>query len=586
MVGIAGGAVDGNELDGMLDRMVHEEWYEFESVERGEYAVGILHHGDEADGDAVVHDGEDASGVVLGSPVDRTGDDSDASLIERVAADPEGVLPELDDSFLIAYVDDDGFHLATDRISTRMCHWADDDGFVFGTELTSLVPHLDDPDIDPYAVAEFIASDFVYGTKTFVEGIERVPPASVLHHADGEVTAERYWEYDFGQVPRDGYVEELADRLRSAAGDSVKSVDGTLGHLLTGGLDSRAMAAALRQVGVDFRTFTVDANPIGPNPPRAQQLAKKLGVCNELLEYTPEEFFRHVEKGVRLTNGMTHWRNYYTFPFLLNKSRNHVDAMVLNVGQGEYFGDWLTAEELEGEPLETLATKHRKRDYAHLLDAPVDLRTGIAEELERSAEMSPHHRIQKFVLDNFYPNYHYPFLPVAADQVEIRVPLAHANLLNHVARMPPSLRKSDNPWPFDDSNDAVAPLKRALVLELDDGIEEVTSANTFLPPGAPIPLHNLSYGVYRRIPMPRLEKPHFGFLRKTHPFREWYHNSETARKFIDEKLDAAAERDVFDGAAVRKLKHEQANHPFKSHIEEISAVTTVEVLIEQLGIGG
>jgi asparagine synthase (glutamine-hydrolysing) len=585
MVGIAGGVVDGSELDGMLDRMVHEEWYEAETVEHGDYAVGILHHGDESDGRAVVHDGEDVSGVVLGRPVDRS-EGSDAPLVERVADDPAGVLPELDDSFLIAYVDDEGFHLATDKISTRMCQWVDEGQFVFGTELASLVPFLDDPEMNPHAVAEFVASDFVYGTKTFVEGIDRVPPATVLHRTDGEVTTERYWEYDFGQVPRDGYVEELADRLRTAAGDSVAAVDGTVGHLLTGGLDSRSMAAALRQAGADFRTFTFDANPIGPNPPRARDLAETLGVENDLLGYGPEEFFDHVPKGVRLTNGMTHWRNYYTFPFLLGESRDYVDAMVLNVGQGEYFGDWLTLEELEGDPLETLATKHEKRDYAHLLDVPVDLRTGVASELERSEGMPPHHRIQKFVLDNFYPNYHYPFLPVTADQVETRAPLAHARVLNHVARMPPSLRKSDNPWPFEDSNDAVAPLKRELVLELDRGIEEVTSANTFLPPAAPIPLHNLSYAIYRRIPMFRLEKPHFGFLRKTHPLREWYHNNEAARSFVDEKLDAAAERDLFDGAAVRKLKHDQANHPFKSHIEEISAVTTVEVLMEELGIEG
>ncbi|MFB6301614.1 MAG: asparagine synthase-related protein [Haloferacaceae archaeon] len=586
MVGIAGGVVEGDELDEMLDRMVTEEWYESESLERDDYAIGVLHHGETAERGVEIHDGENVTGVVMGHPVDRSAAGTDESLVQRVAADPGDALPALDDSFLIAYVDDEGFHLATDRISTRMCQWTDDGQFVFGTELTSLVPFLDDPEMNPYAVAEFIASDFVYGTKTFVEGVDRVPPATVLHHVDGEVTTERYWEYDFGRVPRDGYVAELADRLRSAAGDSVASVDGTLGHLLTGGLDSRSMAAALRQAGADFRTFTFDANPIGPNPPRARRIAEKLGVRNDLLEYGPEEFFRHVEKGVRLTNGMTHWRNYYTFPFLLDEARDHVDAMVLNVGQGEYFGDWLTREELDGEPLETLATKHKKRDYAHLVDAPVDLETGVKTELERSEGMPPHHRIQKFVLDNFYPNYHYPFLPVCANQVEMRAPMAYADLLDHVTRMPPSLRKSDNPWPFDDSNDAVAPLKRALVLELDQGIEEVTSANTFLPPSAPIPLHTLSYAVYRRIPMLRPKRPHFGFLRKTHPFREWYHNDETARAFVDEKLEAAAERDLFDGATVRRLKDEQATHPFRSHIEEISAVTTLEVLMEALGIEG
>jgi asparagine synthase (glutamine-hydrolysing) len=327
MTGVTGGVVDGDELNDMLGRMVREDWYEAETLQHGDYAIGVLHHGDKSEGSEVIHDGEDVSGVVLGNPVDRSDTDPDTPLVKRVAADPGGMLPALDDSFLIAYVDDEGFHLATDKITTRMCQWTDEGQFVFGTELSSLVPFLDDPEVNPHAVAEFIASDFLYGTKTFVDGIDRVPPATVLHHADGKVTTERYWEYDFGHRPRDGYVEDLAGHLRTAAGCSLTSVDGELGHLLTGGLDSRSMAAALRQAGADFRTFSFDANPIGPNPPRARELAEKLGVENNLIEYSPIEFFEHVPKGVRLTNGMTHMRNYYTFPFLLHEAREYVDAM-------------------------------------------------------------------------------------------------------------------------------------------------------------------------------------------------------------------------------------------------------------------
>lgn len=580
MVGITGGAVDGAELDSMADRMVREPWYHFDSVTTGNLSIGLLHHGRPADWK--IHEGNEVSGVVLGRPIDRTNGGSDVPLIERVAADPLNVLADLDDSFLIAYIDDTGLHLATDKVSTRMCHWATDDRFVFGTELTSLVPFLDELELNPNAVAEFIASDFVYGTKSFIHGVERVPPASILHWSGDEVTIDRYWEYDYGRTSRKGYVSELAHLLQRAAGDSVASVSGSLGHLLTGGLDSRSMAAALRQSGADFKTFTVDANPIGPNPPRAAALAERLDVSNKLLQYTPEDFVRHVQKGVRLTNGMTHWRNYYTFPFLLDESRDYVDAMVLNVGQGEYFGDWLTKEELEGDPLNTLTAKHKKRKYAHLIDVPVDRQAGVKTELERSQDLPPRHRIQKFVLDNFYPNYHYPFFPVTTSQVETKAPLANAALLDHVAQMPPEFRKSNNPWPFDDTNDAVAPLKRALVLELNEGIETVTSANTFLPPSAPTILHNFSYGVYRRIPMPQLRQPHFGFLRKTHPFREWYHNNRTFRIFVDEKLDSAAERDLFVGDEISRLKREQADHPLKSHIEHISAVTTIEMLIELL----
>src|SRR6266705_1133701 len=117
--------------------------------------------------------------------------------------------------------------LARDRMGIKPLHYAIDGGrLVFASELKAL---LCDPalrrGIDPGALDQYLALEFVPSPSSIVRGISKLPPAHTLTWsvADGKHRLRRYWTPDLaageGDVkPRslDDHCEELRSVLRES----------------------------------------------------------------------------------------------------------------------------------------------------------------------------------------------------------------------------------------------------------------------------------------------------------------------------------------------------------------------------------
>ena len=119
-------------------------------------------------------------------------------------------------------------------------------GWAFGSSLPtvrSLVPFR----VDREAAADFLVGDLDHPTRTMVEGVERVPRATVAAVAPGGAVSERrFWSLDPSvRLPDDDAVVEGA--FREAFDRSVLArLDDATGALLSGGLDSSSIVTTAR----------------------------------------------------------------------------------------------------------------------------------------------------------------------------------------------------------------------------------------------------------------------------------------------------------------------------------------------------
>lgn len=143
-------------------------------------------------------------------------------------------------------------HLVTDRLGDRFLFWTVVGGaLAWSTTLGGLlaVPSFV-PRVDEQAVREFVQVGHMLGQRTWFAGVQLVPPGSVVSFdlTDGSVTTERYWWWDhIARVEDPPPLVEAADEAARLFTESVEArcVGATrLGVYLSGGLDSRAVAAA------------------------------------------------------------------------------------------------------------------------------------------------------------------------------------------------------------------------------------------------------------------------------------------------------------------------------------------------------
>src|SRR5579859_4082991 len=113
---------------------------------------------------------------------------------------------------------------------------------------------------NPAALAAFLRLGSVPAPMTAFAGVEELPPGHVLTIRDGRAAVERYWELPAlraGAGDSEAAADVIRERLRSAVASHLVS-DVPLGVFLSGGMDSAAIVALMRDAGHDrIRTFSI-----------------------------------------------------------------------------------------------------------------------------------------------------------------------------------------------------------------------------------------------------------------------------------------------------------------------------------------
>lgn len=178
--------------------------------------------------------------------------------------------------------------------------------WVFASTPAAILAHGDiRRAVDPAGIADALAFGFALGSRTLFEGVECLPPASLLtwEAAGGEVRRRQYWQLS----TRDTTSGDIADleRLRLMFNEGVAEIvrlSGPVTLALSGGMDSRAILSALLACGASFQTLTHSIEE-ATDAHLSATLARLADAEHHFYRVTGEGLAGRMAEGVRMMGG-------------------------------------------------------------------------------------------------------------------------------------------------------------------------------------------------------------------------------------------------------------------------------------------
>lgn len=172
------------------------------------------------------------------------------------------LFPKLDGMFAVAIWDGERRELivARDRVGEKPLYVAEvAEGWAIASEIKALLLHPGlDRGIDPVAVEQYLAFDYVVGPRTMLSAVRKLRAGHVGTISQGGFTSAPYWTLRFDRQPISGAdavarLDELLDRsvrMRMLA-------DVPVGLFLSGGLDSTTVGYYMGRHSSSVQAFTI-----------------------------------------------------------------------------------------------------------------------------------------------------------------------------------------------------------------------------------------------------------------------------------------------------------------------------------------
>jgi asparagine synthase (glutamine-hydrolysing) len=353
-------------LTKMGTKMLHREWYVVETyadkdlgLGLGRIGIGIFNREQQPilseDGNLIVFlSGELYDTERLRRELKARGrrlrDDSDLELVLRLYQEKEEqFIHDLEGGFVLAIWDlaRKELILANDRFGRYPVFWAHYRGkLIFAPEVKGILCDVDfHKELNLTALAEYMRFQQLLGEKTFFEGIELLPPASLLRYnaqADS-VAIDRYW--DFSRIPKldvafEEAAEEMGHLLRQAVNRLI-SRPYRVGVYLSGGLDARTILAM-----IDDAHFPVVSITYGQENCRdvvyGERIARKAGCDHHWFEFEDGKWVEDcADFHLALTEGFHSWIHAHGIS-ILPHVRQLIDVNLTGYGGGSVVGGTFT----------------------------------------------------------------------------------------------------------------------------------------------------------------------------------------------------------------------------------------------------
>jgi asparagine synthase (glutamine-hydrolysing) len=483
------GAVDADhspdELQSLLQRMCqtleHEPWYRIETYGDRSVALGRVSLGAVNSDPQPVFNEKGTLCIVMEGELYETqslkkafiteghrltvGNDADL-LLHLYEEYGEAFLNNLHGVFTLAIWDAQAQKLlvANDRFGLWPVYYAQHDGrLLFAPEVKGIladssIPHV----VDDTAVAHFFHFGHLLGDETFFTHIELLPPASVLVWQEGKATVKQYWDLELTDRYLDQPEADLVERLVVLTHQAVErrlcdSGDHTIGLLLSGGLDTRTLVAAIDRTRFSYPTF-VFGTPHGEDVLAAQQIADLIGNPHYFVELKPDFLRQYAAQGVWLTDGMM-----LSNVFNVLSPLPQVRSVVKLIFTGDC-GEWILGggTPVEKELTDVSGERAMQLRYDHYYDK------NLIPEEEHSAFFSTsyYRRIQGKSVESFREHYKKAQVPgsinkavyfalrhealrtsgygiaLLRSQLLPRIPFYDNDLLDLALQIPPELRRN------------------------------------------------------------------------------------------------------------------------------------------------
>lgn len=321
-----------------------------------------------------------------------------ATLLSRWMASGASALIDLNGEYLIVVWDRDEQRLTivNDRLGLkRLQLWHDGTALAFASELKSLavLPRVSRA-INEQALAELLTFGHLQDDRTLLRDVTLLPPASVLAWQRGRLSVASYWRYEFRADPAledpTRAADEYAHRVETAVARRLHGHQ-RVGVLLSGGLDSRALAGMARRLRPADALLTWTSGHAHADDVRfAKQMARVIRSRHASVTI-PETFLQDYGSDYSwLLDGMvsTHGSHRACLvPFVANR----LDVLIIG-----YLGDHISG----GTPLDKVLPL---RTLDELIEGGLAIgATGFDEALlERTLRPAVHHRVRGLIREAY-----------------------------------------------------------------------------------------------------------------------------------------------------------------------------------------
>ena len=348
--------------------------------------------------------------------------------------------------------------IVNDRYGLRPLYYNMSDGkLLFASEVKAIleVPAFDKK-LNEDTIAEFFAfHGEILGNKTFFEGIETLPPASVLTYDGKRISIKQYWDLDYEpdySLSQDEIAEQLVQAFRKAVDIRLRD---NLRYCvsLSGGLDSRSIVGAMDKerrrdcVAITFGVQKYDEFKI------ARVIARKAGMRHIQVEIHPDEMVTpYAEEVVRITDGMDTIQVMF-LPFVCRTMKRYADVVfnganadvilggnelghpaVFTAKNNEELSRVIHARRIFTDRM--LARLFTDDFYARVKDVP----TRSVEDYLDNLQGHPANRLSYFIIQNYARRFNNMGSVVARNFVEEVGPPYDNNFIDIVTKVPPELR--------------------------------------------------------------------------------------------------------------------------------------------------
>jgi asparagine synthase (glutamine-hydrolysing) len=239
--------------------------------------------------------------------------------------------------------------LARDRLGIRPLYYAEHRGrLYFASEITALkgIPGFA-PDIDPFALDEFLSLRYSSGEQSTLTGVRRLLPGATLRLDIAGAEPRRFWQIPEEQRPCS--IAEAAEQLDSLLSESVRlrlMSDVPIGMYLSGGIDSGVILALMaRERGQRVRTFSIGFGLPLDETDSAAELARRFDAEHTEVRLPTRAFEALPDVVGKLDEPLGDIIILPTY-YLSRAAASHVKVVLTGEGADELFGSYVHQQAL------------------------------------------------------------------------------------------------------------------------------------------------------------------------------------------------------------------------------------------------
>jgi asparagine synthase (glutamine-hydrolysing) len=249
---------------------------------------------------------------------------------------------------------DKSLFVARDRLGVKPLYYADFNGqFLFSSEQKALLEGGIPKEIEEQEINELLLYRFTSGTKSIFKNVSRLLPGHSMVITNGKINITRWWNLgekiisNRNKIPSNPF--EWFDATFKSSLKYRMISDVPVGVLLSGGLDSSSVVAALNQTDYkNMSTFTVGFEEQSYDESKlAELVAKKFGFQNYLIRLDADQVFESIKQAAWFHDEPLIHQNDAQMLAISQFAKNHVSVLLSGEASDELMGGYVRYKPLQ-----------------------------------------------------------------------------------------------------------------------------------------------------------------------------------------------------------------------------------------------